>query len=167
MWVAQFYPFTKTRQLITSGGLGTMGFGLPAAVGAQLALPDQLVVAVVGDGGFQMTNQELATAVQYELPVKILIMNNGYLGMVRQWQEMFYDRTYSEVDISVAPDFVKLAEAYGARGFRAERPSELRDVLEAGLNHKGVAVMDIVVSKEENVFPIVPAGANARDMIVQ
>jgi len=167
MWVAQFYPFTRTRQLITSGGLGTMGFGLPAAVGAQLALRDQLVIAVVGDGGFQMTNQELATAVQYELPVKILIMNNGYLGMVRQWQEMFYDRTYSEVDISVAPDFVKLAEAYGAGGFRAEKPAELQDVLEAGLNHKGVAVMDIVVSKEENVFPIVPAGANARDMIVQ
>ena len=166
MWVAQFYPFTKARQLITSGGLGTMGFGLPAAVGAQLALPNQLVVAVVGDGGFQMTNQELATAVQYELPVKILIMNNGYLGMVRQWQEMFYDRTYSEVDISVAPDFVKLAEAYGAAGFRAERPSELHDVLKAALEHKGVAVIDVVVTKEENVFPIVPAGANARDMIV-
>jgi acetolactate synthase I/II/III large subunit len=167
MWVAQFYPFTKARQLITSGGLGTMGFGLPAALGAQLALPNQLVVAVVGDGGFQMTNQELATAIQYELPVKILIMNNGYLGMVRQWQEMFYDRAYSEVDISVAPDFVKLAEAYGAAGFRAEKPSELHAVIEAGLNHKGVAVMDIVISKEENVFPIVPAGANARDMIVQ
>jgi acetolactate synthase I/II/III large subunit len=166
MWVAQFYPFTKARQLITSGGLGTMGFGLPAAVGAQLALPSQLVVAVVGDGGFQMTNQELATAVQYGLPVKILIMNNGYLGMVRQWQEMFYDRTYSEVDISVAPDFVKLAEAYGAAGFRAERPSELQNVLKAALEHKGVAVVDIVVTKEENVFPIVPAGANARDMIV-
>jgi len=167
MWVAQFYPFTKTRQLITSGGLGTMGFGLPAAVGAQLALPNQLVIAVVGDGGFQMTNQELATAIQYELPVKILIMNNGYLGMVRQWQEMFYDRTYSEVDISVAPDFVKLAEAYGAAGFRAEKPSELQDVLQAALNYKGVAVVDIVISKEENVFPIVPAGANARDMIVE
>ena len=167
MWVAQFYPFTRTRQLITSGGLGTMGFGLPAAIGAQLAHPDQLVVAVVGDGGFQMTNQEIATAVQYDLPVKILIMNNGYLGMVRQWQEMFYDRTYSEVDISVAPDFVKLAEAYGAAGFRARRPEELHDVVEAALNHKGVAVMDIVVSKEENVFPIIPAGANARDMIVQ
>ena len=167
MWVAQFYPFTRTRQLITSGGLGTMGFGLPSAIGAQLALRDQLVVAVVGDGGFQMTNQEIATAIQYGLPVKVLIMNNGYLGMVRQWQEMFYDRIYSEVDISVAPDFVKLAEAYGAAGFRAERPEELRDVIEAGLNHKGIAVMDIVVSKEENVFPIVPAGANARDMIVQ
>jgi acetolactate synthase-1/2/3 large subunit len=167
MWVAQFYPFTKTRQLITSGGLGTMGFGLPAAVGAQLALPNQLVVAVVGDGGFQMTNQEIATAVQYDLPVKILVMNNGYLGMVRQWQEMFYDRTYSEVDISVAPDFVKLADAYGAAGFRAERPEELHDVLEAGLSHKGVAVMDIVVSKEENVFPMIPAGADARDMVLQ
>ena len=167
MWVAQFYPFTRTRQLITSGGLGTMGFGLPAAVGAQLALRDQLVVAVVGDGGFQMTNQEIATAVQYHLPVKILIMNNGYLGMVRQWQEMFYDRTYSEVDISVAPDFVKLAEAYGAAGFRAQRPEELHDVMEAALNHEGVAVVDVVVSKEENVFPMIPAGANARDMIVQ
>jgi len=167
MWVAQFYPFAKARQLITSGGLGTMGFGLPAAIGAQLALRDQLVVAVVGDGGFQMTNQELATAVQYDLPVKVLVMNNGYLGMVRQWQEMFYDRTYSEVDISVAPDFVKLAEAYGAAGFRAERPSELRDVLEAGLKHKGVAVIDVVVTKEENVFPMVPAGASTREMITQ
>jgi acetolactate synthase-1/2/3 large subunit len=144
-----------------------MGFGLPAAVGAQLACPNELVVAVVGDGGFQMTNQELATAVQYELPVKIIVMNNGYLGMVRQWQEMFYDRTYSEVDISVAPDFVKLAEAYGAAGFRAECPQELPDTLAAALNHKGVAVIDVVVSKDENVFPIVPAGANARDMIVQ
>jgi acetolactate synthase I/II/III large subunit len=167
MWMAQFYPFTKTRQLITSGGLGTMGFGLPAAIGAKLACPGELVVAVVGDGGFQMTNQELATAIQYDIPVKVVIMNNGYLGMVRQWQEMFYDRTYSEVDISVAPDFVKLAEAYGAAGFRAERPDELPDALAAGLNHKGVAVIDIAVSKEENVFPIVPAGANARDMIVQ
>ena len=165
MWVAQFYPFKRPRQLITSGGLGTMGFGLPAAMGAQLALRDQRVVAVVGDGGFQMTNQELATAVQYDLPVKVLIMNNGYLGMVRQWQEMFYDRTYSEVDISVAPDFVKLAEAYGAAGFRVERPAELREVMEAALKHKGVAVIDVVVAKEENVFPIVPAGADAHAMI--
>jgi acetolactate synthase-1/2/3 large subunit len=167
MWVAQFYPFTRTRQLITSGGLGTMGFGLPAAIGAQLAARDRLVVAVVGDGGFQMTNQELATAVQYDLPVKILIMNNGYLGMVRQWQEMFYDRTYSEVDISVAPDFVKLAEAYGAAGFRARHPEELNEVMEAALEYKGVAVVDIIVSKEENVFPMIPSGANARDMVLQ
>ena len=167
MWVAQFYPFKRSRQLITSGGLGTMGFGFPAAVGAQLAFPHQPVFAIVGDGGFQMTNQELATAVQYHLPVKILIMNNGYLGMVRQWQEMFYDRTYSEVDISVAPDFVKLAEAFGALGLRAERPDELHDVLAKAIAHKGVVVVDVVVSKEENVFPIVPAGANSSDMILQ
>ena len=167
MWAAQFYPCNRARQWITSGGLGTMGFGVPAAIGAQLAFRDQLVVAVVGDGGFQMTNQELSTAVQYDLPVKIVIMNNGYLGMVRQWQEMFYERAYSEVDLSVAPDFVKLAEAYGAFGARANHPDELSSVLEAGLSHKGVAVIDVVVSKEENVFPIVPAGANARDMMFQ
>src|SRR5216684_1648630 len=167
MWAAQFYPFKRERRWITSGGLGAMGFGVPAAIGAQLAFRDQLVVSVVGDGGFQMTNQELATAVQYDLPVKIVIMNNGYLGMVRQWQEMFYDRAYSEVDISVAPDFVKLAEAYGAFGARATRPDELAGVLKAGLSHKGVAVIDVVVSKEENVFPIVPAGASSRDMIFQ
>ncbi len=167
MWAAQFYPFKRSRQLITSGGLGAMGFGLPAAIGAQLASPGQLVVAVVGDGGFQMTNQELAMAVQYDVPVKVVVMNNGYLGMVRQWQEMFYDRAYSEVDLSVSPDFVKLAEAYGAFAARATRPEELTEVLAAGLAHKGVAVIDVVVSKEENVFPIVPAGANSRDMITQ
>jgi len=167
MWAAQFYPFQRERQWITSGGLGAMGFGVPAAIGAQLAFRDQLVVAVVGDGGFQMTNQELATAIQYDLPVKVIIMNNGYLGMVRQWQEMFYDRAYSEVDLSTAPDFVKLAEAYGAFGARAKNPEELAEVLEAGLSHKGVAVLDIVVTKEENVFPIVPAGGNSRDMITE
>jgi len=167
MWAAQFYPFKRSRQWITSGGLGAMGFGVPAAIGAQLALRDQLVVAVVGDGGFQMTNQELATAVQYDLPIKVLIMNNGYLGMVRQWQEMFYDRAYSEVDLAGSPDFVKLAEAYGAFAVRASAPHELSAALAAGLSHKGVAVMDIVVSKEENVFPIVPAGGNSRDMIIE
>jgi acetolactate synthase-1/2/3 large subunit len=114
-----------------------------------------------------MTNQELATALQYGLPVKVLVMNNGYLGMVRQWQEMFYDRSYSEVDISVAPDFVKLAEAYGAGAFRAARTSELAAALEAWLAYEGVAVIDVAVSKEENVFPMVPAGAGSRDMILQ
>jgi acetolactate synthase-1/2/3 large subunit len=167
MWAAQFYPFKRSRQWLTSGGLGTMGFGLPAAMGAQVALPDAQVVAVVGDGGFQMTNQEIITAIQYDIPLKVIIMNNGYLGMVRQWQEMFYERAYSEVDLSVSPDFVKLAEAYGALGLRARTPSELNEVLERGLNHKGVVIMDIVVSKEENVFPIVPAGGNSRDMILK
>jgi acetolactate synthase-1/2/3 large subunit len=167
MWAAQFYPFKRSRQWLTSGGLGTMGFGLPAAMGAALACPEQKVVAVVGDGGFQMTNQEIITAIQYNIPLKVIIMNNGYLGMVRQWQEMFYDRAYSEVDLSVAPDFVKLAEAYGALGLRATRPSELHEVLEAGLNNDRVAIIDVVVSKEENVFPIVPAGGNSRDMILK
>ncbi|MFV0389652.1 MAG: biosynthetic-type acetolactate synthase large subunit [Pyrinomonadaceae bacterium] len=167
MWAAQFYPIKHSRQFMTSGGLGTMGFGLPAALGAQLALKNRQVVAIVGDGGFQMTNQEIITAVQYEIPLKVLIMNNGYLGMVRQWQEMFYDRAYSEVDLSVSPDFVKLAEAYGAQGLRASKPEELEDVLRKGLEYKGVTIFDIVVSKEENVFPIVPAGGNATDMILR
>jgi len=167
MWAAQFYPFKRNRQWLTSGGLGTMGFGLPAAMGAQIALPNEMVVAVVGDGGFQMTNQEIITAIQYKVPLKVLIMNNGYLGMVRQWQEMFYDRAYSEVDLSISPDFVKLAEAYGAKGLRASKPSELRDVLREGLEYDGVAIMDIVVTKEENVFPIVPAGGESRNMILK
>ena len=167
MWAAQFYPCKYSRQWITSGGLGTMGFGLPAAMGAQLARPDKQVVAVVGDGGFQMTNQEIITAVQYGIPLKVLIMNNGYLGMVRQWQEMFYDRAYSEVDLSVSPDFVKLAEAYGALGLRATKPSELTGVLEEGLRHPGVTIFDIVVSKEENVFPIIPAGQGSENMILK
>lgn len=167
MWAAQFYPFKRSRQWLTSGGLGTMGFGLPAAMGAQIALPDETVVAVVGDGGFQMTNQEIITAIQYNVPLKVLIMNNGYLGMVRQWQEMFYDRAYSEVDLSVSPDFVKLAEAYGAIGLRASHPSELKEVLHEGLEFDGVAIMDIVVTKEENVFPIVPAGGESRNMILK
>lgn len=167
MWAAQFYPFKRSRQWLTSGGLGTMGFGLPAAMGAALGCPDNLVVAVVGDGGFQMTNQEIITAIQYKIPLKVIIMNNGYLGMVRQWQEMFYDRAYSEVDLSISPDFVKLAEAYGALGLRVTKPSELREVLEAGLNNDKVAIIDVVVSKEENVFPIVPAGGNSRDMILK
>lgn len=167
MWAAQFYPFKRSRQWLTSGGLGTMGFGLPAAMGAQLAFPDQQVVAVVGDGGFQMTNQEIITAIQYNIPLKVIIMNNGYLGMVRQWQEMFYDRAYSEVDLSISPDFVKLAEAYGAQGLRAEKPEDLKRVLEEGLSFKGVTIFDIVVSKEENVFPIIPAGQDTRNMILK
>lgn len=167
MWAAQFYPFKRSRQWLTSGGLGTMGFGLPAAIGAQLACPNETVVAVVGDGGFQMTNQEIITAVQYKIPLKVVIMNNGYLGMVRQWQEMFYDRAYSEVDLSVSPDFVKLAEAYGAKGLRATTPDELEQVLKEGLEYDGVAIMDIVVTKEENVFPIVPAGGESRNMILK
>ncbi len=167
MWAAQFYPFKRSRQWLTSGGLGTMGFGLPAAMGAALGCPETRVVAVVGDGGFQMTNQEIITAIQYKIPLKVIIMNNGYLGMVRQWQEMFYDRAYSEVDLSISPDFVKLAEAYGAVGLRAKTPAELKAVLEEGLNNDKVVIIDAVVSKEENVFPIIPAGGNTVDMILK
>jgi acetolactate synthase I/II/III large subunit len=166
MWLAQHYPFNGPRQSLTSGGLGTMGFGFPAALGAQLAFPERQVIAFVGDGGFQMTVQELATAVQYRANIKIIVMNNGYLGMVRQWQEIFYDRNYSSVQMECSPDFVKLAEAYGATGLRATRPDELRQVLEAGLAKRGVVVMDIQVAQEENVFPMVPSGAGLKEMVL-
>jgi acetolactate synthase-1/2/3 large subunit len=166
MWLAQHYPFNGPRQSLTSGGLGTMGFGLPAALGAQIAFPDRQVIAFVGDGGFQMTSQELATAIQYKANVKVVIMNNNYLGMVRQWQELFYDRSYSHVNMGWLPDFVKLAEAYGAVGLRATRPDQLRSVLQRGLSTPGVVVMDILVTEEENVYPMVPAGAGLRDMVL-
>ena len=167
MWLAQYYPFRAPRQSVTSGGLGTMGFGLPAAIGAQLAFPDRQVIAFVGDGGFQMTAQELSTAVQYGTNTKVVVMNNNHLGMVRQWQEVFYERRYSEVAMDGAPDFVKLAEAYGARGLRAKHPSELRAVLEDGLNTPGVAVIDVAVTQEENVFPMVPPGAGLKEMVLR
>ncbi len=166
MWLAQHYRFNGPRQSLTSGGLGTMGFGFPAALGAQLAFPERQVIAFVGDGGFQMTAQELATAVQFRANVKIIVMNNGYLGMVRQWQEIFYDRNYSSVQMGCLPDLVKLAEAYGAVGLRATEPRELRGVLEAGLAIPGVVVMDIHVAQEENVFPMVPSGAGLKEMVL-
>jgi len=167
MWVAQYYPFNGPRQWLTSGGLGTMGFGFPAALGAQMAHPEKLVIAFVGDGGFQMTAQELATAVQYKANTKIVIMNNNYLGMVRQWQELFYDRAYSHVNMEWLPDFVKLAEAYGATGLRATRPDQLRATLQRGLATPGVVVMDILVAEEVNVYPMVPAGAGLKDMVLK
>ena len=167
MWLAQYYGFKGPRQSITSGGLGAMGFGFPAALGAQLALPDKQVVAFVGDGGFQMTAQELSTAVQYKTNTKIIVMNNNYLGMVRQWQELFYAGNYSHVGMDGTPDFVKLAEAYGAIGLRATRPSELSAVLERGLCMPGVVVMDIVVTAEENVYPMIPPGAGLKEMVLR
>ena len=166
MWLAQYYPFNCPRQSITSGGLGTMGFGFPSALGAQIAFPDRQVIAFVGDGGFQMTAQELATAVQYKTNIKIIVMNNNYLGMVRQWQEIFYDGAYSHVNMQWLPDFVKLAEAYGAIGLRATRPDQLSGVLQRGLATPGVVVMDILVSEEESVYPMVPAGAGLKEMVL-
>jgi acetolactate synthase I/II/III large subunit len=166
MWLAQYYPFNGPRQSVTSGGLGTMGFGFPAALGAQVAFPARQVIAFVGDGGFQMTAQELATAVQYKTNIKIVIMNNNYLGMVRQWQEIFYDGAYSHVNLEWLPDFVKLASAYGATGLRATRPDHLSGVLERGLATPGVVVMDILVAEEMNVYPMVPAGAGLKEMVL-
>jgi acetolactate synthase-1/2/3 large subunit len=166
MWTAQLYGFDTPRNWLNSGGLGAMGYGFPAAMGAAVARPKDLVVAVVGDGGFQMTMNELATVKQYDIPVKILLINNGYLGMVRQWQEQFYEHRYSHSDMEVAPDFVKLAEAYGVPALRAKKASEVTRILEKGLNIPGPALIEMQVAREENVFPIVPAGAALKDMIL-
>jgi len=166
MWLAQFYPFRGPRQSITSGGLGTMGFGFPSALGAQLAFPDRQVIAFVGDGGFQMTAQELATAVQYKTNTKIVIMNNNYLGMVRQWQALFYKGQYSAVSMEGSPDFVKLAEAYGASGVRITSPRKMREELRLALDTPGVVVIEVVVEEEENVYPIVAPGSGLKEMIL-
>jgi len=166
MWAVQFYTFNKPRTLLTSGGLGTMGYGLPAAIGAQVAFPHKLVFDIAGDGSIQMNIQELATAVHYGLPVKVAILNNGYLGMVRQWQELFYGKRYSYVDMSHQPDFVKLAEAYGAVGFRVTRPDEVVPVLEKAIGLPRPVVIDFRVAREENVYPMVPAGGSLTEMIL-
>lgn len=166
MWAAQFYTFTKPRTLLTSGGLGTMGYGFPAAIGAQFAFPDKLVINVSGDGSIQMNIQELATVVQNKLPVKVVILNNGHLGMVRQWQELFYNRNYSHTNMEAQPDFVKLAEAYGAEGYRISKPEELEDVLRKALTSPNPAFIDVMVEREENVYPMVPAGAALDEMLL-
>jgi acetolactate synthase-1/2/3 large subunit len=168
MWAAMFYKYSYPRQFINSGGLGTMGFGLPAGIGAKIGRPEKEVFVIDGDGSFMMTMQELITAVQYKVPVKIAIINNGYLGMVRQWQELFYEKRYSEVDLSVQPDFVKLAEACGAIGFRAEKPNQVREVIEEAMKIQDKPVLlDFHVDREENVLPMVPAGKSYREMILE
>ncbi len=166
MWAAQYFAFDRPRRWLTSGGLGTMGYGFPAALGAQAAFPDAVVVDIAGDGSIQMNIQELATAVQYALPVKVAVLNNGFLGMVRQWQELFYDRRYSHTRMDVAPDFVKLADAYGALGLRATRPDEVRPVIDRALAHPGPVMMDFRVAPEEGVYPMVPAGAPLTKMLL-
>jgi acetolactate synthase-1/2/3 large subunit len=165
MWAAQYYGFNKPRRWINSGGLGTMGFGLPAAMGAQVGCPDQLVCAISGDGSIQMNIQELATCAQNQIPVKVFIMNNGYLGMVRQWQELFWDRRYSHVDMGEFPDFVKLAEAYGATGYRYSDKGTLVDDIRAAIATPGPVVADVRVTREENTYPMIAPGAAARDMV--
>lgn len=166
MWAAQYYHFDQPNHFISSGGLGTMGFGLPAAIGAQMAYPDKLVVDVAGDGSIQMNIQEMATAVQHCLPVKVAILNNGFLGMVRQWQQLFYERRYSCTTMDCTPDFAKLAEAFGALGLRAIRPSEVEPVLREAISTPLPVIMDFVVEQEENVYPMVPAGKNITEMLL-
>ncbi len=166
MWAAQYYHFDKPNHFITSGGLGVMGFGLPAAIGAQLACPKKLVVDIAGDGSIQMNIQEMATAAQCGLPIKVVILNNSYLGMVRQWQELFYEKRYSQTCMEHAPDFVKLAEAYGAVGLRATKPDEVEKVLKKGLSSPKAVIMDFVVEQEECVYPMVPAGAPITEMLL-
>jgi acetolactate synthase-1/2/3 large subunit len=165
MWTAQHYHFPKPRRWINSGGLGTMGFGLPAAMGAKVGCPDQQVVCIAGDGSVQMNMQELATCSQEGIAIKVFIMNNGYLGMVRQWQELFWDRRYSQVDMGSYPDFVKLAEAYGATGMRLTDKTTLVEGMRDALATEGPVLCDVRVTAEENVYPMIPAGQAARDMV--
>ncbi len=169
MWAAQFYKYDKPKRLLTSGGLGTMGYGFPAAIGAQLAHPDKLVIDIAGDGSIQMNIQELATAVIYKLPVKVAILNNRYLGMVRQWQELFYQERYSHVylETETTPDFVELAHAYGAVGLRATKPSEVEPVIREAIKIKKPVFIDFVCDWKEKVYPMVPAGATLDSMLFE
>ncbi len=165
MWTAQYFHFNQPRRWINSGGLGTMGFGLPAAMGAKVGCPDQTVVCVAGDGSVQMNMQELATCAQEDIAIKVFIMNNGYLGMVRQWQELFWDKRYSQVETGQWPDFVKVAEAYGATGMRFEDKSTLVSDIREALATEGPVLVDVRVTREENTYPMIPAGQAARDMV--
>ena len=166
MWTAQFFDFIQPRTFLSSGGLGTMGYGLPAALGAQVAFPKRQVIDVSGDGSFQMNSQEMATLVQYRLPVKIVILNNNFLGMVRQWQQLFFDKRYSQTCMELPIDFIKLAEAYGATGLRTSKPEEVEDVIKKAFDTPGPVIMEFKVSREENVMPMVPAGAGLNEMVL-
>jgi acetolactate synthase I/II/III large subunit len=166
MWAAQFYKFHEPRHFMTSGGLGTMGYGFPASIGAQIAYPDRLVIDIAGDGSIQMNIQELATAVQYGVPVKVVILNNGCLGMVRQWQELFYQKRYSISLLECTPNFVKLAEAYGAAGYEVEHENEVDKVLKKAFANGKPTLIDVHVNPEEGVYPIVPPGGPLREMLL-
>jgi acetolactate synthase-1/2/3 large subunit len=166
MWTAQFFSFTSPRTLLTSGGLGTMGYGLPAAMGAQAAFPERQVIAIAGDGGFQMNMQEIATMVQNRLPVKIVVLNNNFLGMVRQWQELFFDKRYSQTCMELPIDFVKLAEAFGATGLQATKPDEVEATIKKAFKTPGPVIMEFKIAREEKVLPMVPAGASLNEMVL-
>jgi acetolactate synthase-1/2/3 large subunit len=165
MWTAQYFHFDQPRRWINSGGLGTMGFGLPAAMGAKVGCPDKTVICVAGDGSVQMNMQELATCAQEGIAIKVFIMNNNYLGMVRQWQELFWDRRYSHVNMGQFPDFVKLADAYGASGVRLTDKGTLVEDMRAAIEMDGPVLIDVRVTQEENVYPMISPGAAARDMV--
>jgi acetolactate synthase-1/2/3 large subunit len=165
MWAAQWFHFARPRKWINSGGLGTMGFGLPAAMGAAIARPDEPTIVITGDGSIQMNSQELATLATYDIPVKVVIMNNGYLGMVRQWQELFWDGRYSHVDMGTWPDWVKLADAYGATGVLLTDKTTLVEDLRTALATPGPVVVDVKVTREENTYPMIAPGAAAREMV--
>ncbi|MHB8984989.1 MAG: biosynthetic-type acetolactate synthase large subunit [Eubacteriales bacterium] len=164
MWAAHYYTFTKPRSFISSGGLGTMGYGLPAAIGVQVGCPGEVVFDIAGDGSIQMNIQELTTAVNYELPVNVAIMDNGFLGMVRQWQELFYNRRYSQTEL-INPDFIKLAEAYGAEGIRVSDRAEVGPAIEQAIKSSKPVMLDFIVEREENVFPMVPPGESLNKML--
>jgi len=166
MWAAQFLPFNKPNRWMTSGGLGTMGYGLPAAIGTQMGNPDGLVIDVAGEASILMNIQEMSTAIQYNLPVKIFILNNQWMGMVRQWQELLHGERYSSSYTESLPDFVKLAEAYGGVGLRAETVDELDDVIEKMLKTDKVTIVDVCVAQEENCFPMIPSGKAHNEMIL-
>ncbi|MGB9755528.1 MAG: biosynthetic-type acetolactate synthase large subunit [Desulfurella sp.] len=166
MWAAQFYSFNKPRRFLTSGGLGTMGFGFPAGIGASFANQDKQVFVIAGDGSFQMNEQELAVLATYKLPTKVIILNNSYLGMVRQWQQLFYGRRYSNTNIEVQPDFIKLSESYGIAARRVEDKKEVEEALSEMISHSGPYLLDIKIEREENVYPMVPGGAPLSDMIL-
>jgi len=166
MWAAQHYKFNKPNRWMTSGGLGTMGYGLPAAVGVQIAHPDKLVIDIAGEASILMTMQEMSTAVQYNLPIKIFILNNQYMGMVRQWQELLHEKNYSESYSEALPDFVKLAEAYGCKGIKAENPNELDIKIKEMINHNGPVIFDCQVDPSENCFPMIPSGKPHNQMIL-
>jgi acetolactate synthase-1/2/3 large subunit len=167
MWAAQYFRGALPRTFITSGGLGTMGFGFPAAIGAQKAYPEKLVLCITSEGSFQMNLQELATAIQYQLPVKIILLNNQFHGMVRQWQDLFYEGRYASSYLGRVPDFVKLADAYGICGLRAEKPSEVESVIRQGLDHRGPVLMDFYVDPFENCYPMIPAGGAHHEMVLE
>ncbi len=165
MWCAQYYHFSKPRRWINSGGLGTMGFGLPAAIGAKVACPDETVVCLAGDGSLIMVCQEMATAAAHDIPIKVFLMNNGYMGMVRQWQELFWDGRYKSVEMGSSPDWVKLADAFGWKGMRVDDKDEVESAMRDALADDGPVLLDVRVTQEENCYPMIPAGAAARDMV--